>query len=99
MTSIVTNAAGKAGGLILRVGLIPILGHRFPDAAASADTAKIIVPRRSTKAHTATRRSRKSVAITSSLQMIGKGAILVVEIHKIFLSTKIPGGMVLTDTL
>ena len=71
----------------MRVVLIPILGHRSPDAAASADTAKIIVPRRSTKAHTATRRLRKSVAITSSLQMIGKGAI--VEIHKIFLS-KLP---------
>ena len=60
----------------MRVVLIPILGHRFPDAAASADTAKIIVPRRSTKAHTAIRRLRKSVAITSSLQMIGKGAWL-----------------------
>ena len=68
MTSIVTNAAGKAGGLILRVVLIPILGHRSPDAAASADTAKIIVPKRSTRALTATRKLRKYWIRTSCQQ-------------------------------
>lgn len=63
-----TNVGTKAGGRIWRTGTIPILGHRSQDAPDMASTAKITVPKRSTRALTAKRRLKKYWIRTSCQQ-------------------------------